>query len=618
MTRQVRRLRQVQRRACRRSLWLLMLWAAWLAWPGDGRADADNAGGAEIGAGSNVFDVFDVFIGAGRGFAHHRHTMALMMSWMGPIDCRDCHTLDRSGRLRGRPGHDACFGRCHGPPPKVAVAKQPRDPARQRLCVACHRDGGASKRAELALEVTRDYRLHMPHAVHVAPSGPRGCTMCHRSPGTGGTGPGFDGHVRCISCHSNHGETASDADDAAFPAAFSIRRCTGCHISPRLGAETPPPRPQLERERYAVRYDHRAHGRRGAGPCEECHEAIAGQDGARLPAPKKQACVVCHREGSAESGSAEGRAFAMWSADCRRCHLPIAATGLEPRPQRGPGYDHGAHLVRGQTGPCTDCHAFLPRAQPDDSPALGHDVGPFMGPPSAEHGQCASAECHRDDFASRTPAICGACHLGTEPWLRLYYEPPVSLDPEFGVQFSHRAHQGLKLVPQRHTGAESTTINASCTRCHGAQAGRREMAIRDSHGSCSGDNCHRVEAHVAVRRGPRASSQPAPPTPPAPNLNACDGCHVRGLLRDRIRTRTALPWSTRSRFRHEPHRTKSASTELPCVSCHADVTRAEDLQAIAGPAKATCEPCHNGIEAFKITGHECVRCHDHNRAETPP
>lgn len=188
---------------------------------------------------------------------------------------------------------------------------------------------------------------------------------------------------------------------------------------------------------------------------------------------------------------------------------------------------------------------------------------------------------------ARAPEICGACHLGTEPWLRLYFQPQHRRETEFGARFSHRRHRQL----------EGDGMDA-CARCHTQPSPQRDLGLAAQHATCMGTGCHDLT--------PIDIDHPVGPTP----LSGCTGCHELGLMVKRRAQRVAAPWSVRERFDHAQHRSESRSgAAVPCAACHEGVAEADSVADIPGPTKRACVPCHDGGAAFKLTGHGCARCH---------
>jgi hypothetical protein len=193
---------------------------------------------------------------------------------------------------------------------------------------------------------------------------------------------------------------------------------------------------------------------------------------------------------------------------------------------------------------------------------------------------------------ARAPRICGACHVGTEPWLRLYFQPRPRPDTEFGARFSHRQHRDADIE--------------ACERCHRERSELRDMRLPRQHGTCMGAGCHAQDLAPA---GPGAEEGAEHLQGPVPLL-ICSGCHALDLVTTRHAQRIAAPWSVRARFEHAPHERDPASgAAVACTACHAGVVEADSVAAIPGPPKRACVPCHDGRAAFKLTGHGCARCH---------
>jgi c(7)-type cytochrome triheme protein len=275
-------------------------------------------------------------------------------------------------------------------------------------------------------------------------------------------------------------------------------------------------------------------------------------------------CQACH-DGQA--------AFSALGPHCRRCHTAAHAdTDLRPRLQAR--FDHDSHRARPGSAPCTRCHTLDARGVP--------------GPPAADHTPCSDAGCHRDEFSAFQPTICGACHVGVEPWRPLHFDRPPRPDTQFGALFSHRAH----LVER---GARR-----ACTDCHGRASQRRDMRLPRDHSACTGEGCHAREGGAA------------------PGLNDCQTCHVPGLSDQRERARRRARWTVRGQFRHESHeRAPGTDRQVGCAECHQGAEQAASIHDMPTPAKQTCIACHQGEQAFKVTGHGCVRCHGDARDRAP-
>lgn len=537
---------------CAGAVWLLALCVS-ARWDGPGagrRAVAQQRSGAT-------------------GFDHADHAARLERAGAVAAPCLRCHAMDRRGRVAHRPGHDACFGACHGPRP---LGARPEGPARRTVCRVCHVAEAVERPAAgRAFAVPAgplsapEHALALSHAVHDGPSQARGgCRACHApgqedgQPGARGAakpapGPGPDAHARCTRCHPL--APGPGAAGAAEAEPLSMNECDGCHVTAETGAR----RPALASGPYRVSFSHARHAARGQGDCRGCHAAVLAASDNELAAPGTAECVGCH-DGA--------QAFSVLGPHCRRCHAD-GGPREELRPRRGPAFSHREHQARGLDMPCARCHQLDARGVPR--------------PPAADHAPCSDAGCHREEFEAREPRICGACHLGTEPWLRLYFQPPQQPDTEFGARFSHRRHaEGM----------------GPCERCHRRPSQQRDLGLPAQHETCMGTGCHEREA-VDVDHA-------VGPTP----LSACTSCHERELVVRRSARRMESPWSVRARFDHTQHRSEPGSgAAVACTACHQDVVAADSVAEIPGPPKRACAPCHDGRAAFKLTGHGCVRCH---------
>ena len=419
---------------------------------------------------------------------------------------------------------------------------------------------------------------HRGHAVAMARAKHNAlrCTSCHRAgdPGT------IAGHKTCFgNCHGRRPRRAR----AGHPYRIDkkrLRMCTACH-APAAVAQlrkrgTKPPRvrfplPRRRRDRIALSgpfpvgpgFSHARHRARVKAACESCHRTITHTTANRLPRPKKAACAGCHDGATA---------FAMTEAVCRRCHV---APG--PRLQRHTTklvrFDHAAHSRRGASGNCRSCHTLTSNGTPL--------------PAARNHAPCSNSGCHKRDFASVRPKICGACHVAMQPWRPLHRDRGWPLETEFGARFSHKAHLG---------GAHPR-IRSGCAGCHQVASGKHELRLPHDHSTCTSGSCHARTS--AAETGAR------------PALSECRGCHRAGLVRKRQLRRYTARWSVRSRFRHAPHRTRPGkpARPLPCRRCHAGIDNTTGLSDIPAPSKQRCISCHDGKVGFKITGHDCARCH---------
>jgi hypothetical protein len=469
------------------------------------------------------------------GFDHVVHEGQVIGAGNADPACSDCHTVDKSGAVRGAPGHAQCFGSCHGDAPDRLRRGKPYAIAggQRVVCATCHApddleaaERGQARKLPAAYppySIDPDHALQLSHAAH----GEVTCQTCHAASAKSASAK--RPHARCTGCHGK--------PEASPP----MSECRSCH--PRAFGDAASG-PQSQRGAFPVtaKFDHERHrGHVAAGSrddCAVCHADVAQATGGALPAPSMTVCASCH-DGT--------KAFDTVGTSCRKCHVASDA-----RPVRGErlAFSHGAHGERGMEIDCDGCHS------------LANDGTPL--PPASNHRPCANDDCHASDFSSAAPKTCGTCHVGNEPWRPLAWFPLPRGATEFGAEISHASHAGSR---------------PKCNACHDSDGAR--MPVSRGHAACTGSDCH------------GGSERP---------LSRCQTCHTRGLVAGRDAAAGAATWSVRARFRHDRH-------SAECEQCHTDVAAAPDIAAIAAPAKPRCASCHDGGDAFKMTGHDCARCH---------
>jgi hypothetical protein len=493
--------------------------------------------------------------GSPLGFDHIFHEGKVRASGAPEPACRDCHAVDARGRLGRRPGHAACFGACHGAPPKrPGRARLTLTEARRVLCVRCHAPaalallerGVPARLGPEVISVDPDYTVALSHRAHDATSAAQlGCETCHEVPGAERARPPR-AHERCVPCH----------DGTGTPPAPPMSSCETCH-RPTFG---PAGGPALAPGDFPVtsKFSHRSHlgqahlgrGARQSERCLPCHTAVAKSADDHLPTPSMATCQTCH-DGA--------RAFSALGTACRRCHQAPARPIRHAVGERR-GFAHALHARAGDDAgaDCIACHGPDGRATPD-------------------HAACATASCHAGDFAVREPVTCSVCHIGREPWRPLHIDPTPRAATEFGARFSHRDHR--------------LRSEKACTDCHAATDASRTVVV--GHDACATASCH--------------GAAPAP----SPPMVDCGACHVPDLVAGRRRQSESAPWSVRRRFRHDRHAHEPGASDHPvsCTECHTDVDGAASVAELGRPAKARCARCHDGAAAFKMTGHACHLCH---------
>jgi len=364
--------------------------------------------------------------------------------------------------------------------------------------------------------------------------------------------------IACTQCHFVPGKPVAH------------RRCLGCHDGTKAptmtlcrGCHTPgsgsplPPKLTAPIDTVTAEFSHPKHAARGGAgaQCTTCHAAIRETDDSILPRPKQKACAI--------SGCHDGKPVFAAAIACTRCHTqpPPAAFDVERPVDR---FSH-ATTHKDVALPCVACH---PLAASGEVLVAGH---------------AACVACHEERFGerrnpkapidpTRPKQICGACHTATEPWRKLTADRPPPEHTEFGATIAHDKHSD------------------DCKSCHSLASTGAQLRPPRGHRACTGSGCH------AVTGGP------------APEISACEGCHQLGLAAKRLAIRTTLQWSVRQTFDHAPHRIGRDGNEVPCKICHDDL-HADSLMALAAPKKPSCQPCHDGTTAFKLTGTTCTRCH---------
>lgn len=409
------------------------------------------------------------------GFEHNLHARNLAVRGDAALACARCHAMT-NGMLAGKPGHAACFGACHGAPPRAG--ERPGD--RLAVCTACHADSAlASPRPAVhypPYTLEPNFALTVGHERHAALA----CATCHGAK----TAP----HRRCAGCHTG----------ARAPA---MTACEGCH-QPATGAPLPPSIVRGELS-VATAFSHARHAARGAA-CTSCHRAVQHTNDNVLPAPAATTCATarCH----------DGAAAFPITAACTRCHVdagPPSFTVARPTAR----YSHAQHAQVAL--PCAACHP-LSRA---GEPAV------------AGHAPCAT--CHADDFGRRAPVICGACHNGTEPWRHLVADRGPAERTEFGATLDHQKHPAActrchtLTTPARALRPARGHRACTGTACHAVAAGPapRLTACEGCHrpGLAANREASRVAAPWSVRRAfDHATHARAPTGEPLP----CERCHT--------------------------------------------------------------------------------------------
>lgn len=242
------------------------------------------------------------------------------------------------------------------------------------------------------------------------------------------------------------------------------------------------------------------------------------------------------------------------------------------------GFDHLTHdrdlvVENHDSIPCATCHAIRGKgelaAQPTHKACFG-----------ACHGAAPARKAGVVAVGDRAK-VCAACHAPTDlvradkgartPKLSVGY-PPYTIDPDFGMQMSHKAH-----------------ATAACTTCHPVAPKSRTATAKRApaavHARCKG--CHDKAA------------QPA--------MTACASCHVSAFGSASGPTMLAQTPALPVTFDHAGHGKRAPGAQ--CTTCHAAIAATDSIE-LPRPGAAECATagCHDGAKAFAVT-EACTRCH---------
>ncbi|HWO20638.1 MAG TPA: cytochrome c3 family protein [Kofleriaceae bacterium] len=474
------------------------------------------------------------------GFDHNIHRSRVSVTGAAEIPCASCHAW-RANALAGKPGHAACFDRCHGgrPTPPARGGTQVLAPERARVCVACHDEAVLQRPyagpapyavAYPPYRTYPDHALEIGHKTHSAIA----CTQCH----DGTRGPP---HRRCASCHD--GAPAAGHGIAMTECARCHAPASGVPESTRLAMSS-----QIE-ILVTSAFSHQRHAARGGAgrQCTTCHAAIATTNERQLPRPAAKDCAT--------AGCHDGAAAFPTTAACTRCHKDVPQGRFEvARPETR--FSHATH--RPKQLPCASCH---PLGKSGEVVVAGH---------------AACAPCHAEDFGKRRPAICGACHNATEPWRQLVPDRLPAERTEFGATIDHGKHPG------------------ACAACHALTTAAAQLRPPRGHRSCLGAGCH------AVSGGPA----PAMTACEACHQEGRAEARLRARLAAPWSVRAAFDHATHRRGKDGALTCTACHTDLTapdlatlrtpakatCAGCH-------DGAAAFKLTGTTCTRCHGGARA---------------------
>jgi hypothetical protein len=316
--------------------------------------------------------------------------------------------------------------------------------------------------------------------------------------------------------------------------------------------------------------------------CARCHSAGT--------LPDMNFCGGCHKLGPAppkeeEEASAfrttfsHSRHWQVSKTNCNSCH---ANAGTAERPERPPmkaceSCHDGKQAFDARGTHCGKCHKTDQKLSgvrtelPPFSHAQHHTRGVKIAectqchgvgadwrstmPGQNEHRPCQNESCHANDYGKIGSRLCLSCHDRNDPFEPNPIKRPTSREkPEWTVAMAHTPHLPLK--------------NLTCNICHPSILDPIATIV-DGHALCGA--CHKSKAK--------------------PSMAVCGSCHQS------LATKSVAPWSVAARFRHDTNH-RSA-----CDGCH------RNGNELTPPKMEGCGSCHDGKQAFKVTGFGCVKCH---------
>jgi c(7)-type cytochrome triheme protein len=488
-----------------------------------------------------------------RRFDHTQHDKILHDANKS-ANCATCHRVDpATGKKQGR-DHLRCDNSgCHN----LDVAERscdavkvsgPKSPARE--CQICHVP--TNKRclpADLPAKPTEaTFTAHFAHNRHMGlgESAKSTCVDCHEKEEAGlGPAAPSEPHDACSGCHNGRG------------AKIAMNQCNECHVD-KANAQV------ATRDDFTlIPFDHGKHNTKAnlGAECLTCHKGIdaaTAQNEWQMPKPAMKTCLDNCHDGK--------KAFSAVGTTCTRCHKGNGTSPAAPMTNNNQAFSHVAHRDshHANMDDCASCHT-VEKDGKVGAPNVGKD-----------HMPCASSGCHQQEFLSRTPKICAACHDKEAPWEKTTSRFPGVQKSEFFGAINHKAH---------------ISIGGQCAQCHGNKL-VDAPGPKEHEGCATGGKCH-------------GGNQ-------APAMTDCKLCH-----KNQAAPRAAEgEWSVAATFKHSIHATDPRKkSQTDCALCHAAVPQATDLASLKLPEMKLCDSCHdgktqaNGKVIFKTTGFECARCH---------
>ena len=411
----------------------------------------------------------------------------------------------------------------------------------------------------------------------------------------------------CTGCHVG----VEENDSARFYPAQA--NCTGCHDGVREDRVVyEPPRPGGP---TMLDFDHVEHFAEAADDnlgCEDCHTRV---DEPRMAVRRASArrCLACHEHEAPEH---------VVVADCARCHVPFAQSGLEPSlalalpvpdPHRDPDFLLSIHADSARARPercatchvrerCLSCHvdtrqsvvASIP-AYGDDRLALPAEARAMPEPPSHALPDFV-ARVHGDSALTR-PQACATCHV-RDNCTTCHVDarhPAIAAMPE-GAGTRVVLPSGAARYPEPASHRDPDWLEA-----HGPDARAMPSDCSTCHTRQSCETCHRGSRPAMLAALPNARTSHAPGaivervapashgTPEfrrehgpvaATQPQSCTTCHVRVECESCHFAPDRMPYHP-ANFESR-HASAAYGRELECSSCHSTEAFCRDCHAQLG------------------------------------
>jgi hypothetical protein len=339
-------------------------------------------------------------------------------------------------------------------------------------------------------------------------------------------------------------------------------------------------------------------GLEGIANCQKCHE-----QGRRITAEK---CLACHKPVADRIARKVG-VHQNVKGDCVTCHVEHNGTDGELRPFDPRGFDHAGITKFALDGK----HAAVAA-----NCAACHKTRSFL----TVGATCQS--CHADVHKGRLGANCASCHT-----TRVAFKDVVA-----GGRFDHSkaafplvgAHTSVACASCHVNSVFKGLAFSSCTSCH-----------KDPHNATNGPTCTACHTNTTWRTTKIDHSRTAFPlvgrhTTVAcrlchkqdalkvkPKADTCAACHVdvhRGTFKQDCKACHSENGFEKAPFDHTKTRFSLLGKHggLQCAACHKGVvasartaaSRVADFRGLA----TTCVSCHADVHRAEL-GSSCESCH---------